>query len=142
MQGVTTTPFYAGNGIFAVLEAYFDLWAGASSDAERAALLPGMNVMRKKLSQVARVSRMTRAAAALVDGRMDLLSGARRRARAHLQKGLQIAERHGLRYEAACAHLELAHLHGVAAEQAARHGQEAADLFRQMGVPPPEARPA
>jgi class 3 adenylate cyclase/tetratricopeptide (TPR) repeat protein len=140
VQGVTTTPFYAGNGIFAVLESYFDLWAGASSEAERAALLPGMEVMRKKLTQVARVSRMTRAAAALVDGRMDLLQGAGRRARARLQKALQIAERHGLRYEAACSHFELAHLHGVAAEQAARHGHEAADLFRQMGVPPPEAR--
>jgi ATP/maltotriose-dependent transcriptional regulator MalT len=128
--------------MFAVLEAYFDLWAGASSDAERAALLPGMNVMRRKLAQVARVSRMTRAASALADGRMQLLRGARRRARARLQKALAIAERHELRYEAACAHFELTHLHGIAAEDAARHSREATELFSQMGVPAPEPRPA
>jgi class 3 adenylate cyclase/tetratricopeptide (TPR) repeat protein len=142
VQSLSTTPFYAGNGMFAVLEAYFDLWAGASSDAERAALLPGMNVMRRKLTQVARVSRMTRAAAALADGRMHVLRGARRRARARLQKALEIAERHELRYEAACAHFELAHLHGIAAEDAARHDREATELFCQMRVPAPEPRPA
>jgi hypothetical protein len=142
VRSVSTTPFYAGNAIFAVLEAYFDLWAAASSDAERAALLPGITVMRRKLTQVARVSRMTRAASALVDGRMLLLRGARRRGRARLQAALAIAERHELRYEAACAHFELTHLHGIAAEDAARHSREATELFSQMGVPAPEPRPA
>jgi class 3 adenylate cyclase/tetratricopeptide (TPR) repeat protein len=140
VQRVPTTPFYAGNGMYAVLEAYFDLWADASSDAERAALLAGITVMRGRLAQVARVSRMTRAAAALADGRIHALRGSPRRARRHIQKALSIAERHELQYEAASAHLALGRLPDASGEDIARHHGEAERLFHQMGVPIPGAR--
>jgi hypothetical protein len=99
-----------------------------------------MLVMRKKLTEVARVSKMTRAAAALIDARWHLLRGAPCRARARLWKALAIAERHELRYEAACAHFELAHLPHGGEHNRARHRSVAANLFNQMGVPIPAPR--
>jgi tetratricopeptide (TPR) repeat protein len=135
VQRVPTTPFYAGNGMFAVLEACFDLWTDAPSNADKAALLASITTMRRKLAQVARVSRMTRAAAALADGRIHALRGSPRRARARIRKALAIAERHDLRYEAASAHLALSRLQDARAEDVQHHQDEAERLFHQMGLP-------
>jgi hypothetical protein len=63
--------------------------------------------------------------------------GAPHRARKFLYKAVNLAERHGLRYEAACAHFELPKLGGVSSEDAKQRDARAVELFKDMNVPMP-----
>ena len=77
----------------------------------------------------ARSSPVARAGSAWVDAMEATLSGAPARAARHLRRGLAEAERFGLQYDAAQAHLALASCHAIPrAEQDAHRAQAARGL--------------
>jgi class 3 adenylate cyclase/tetratricopeptide (TPR) repeat protein len=124
------TSFYLLEGYAGVVEVYLDQWeAGDRSTATRRAARQACSALRT----FARVFPIGQPRAQLWSGRLHHLSGRPRRARAAWRASLSAAQRLGMPFEAALAHIQLGR-RADGPPQRQWHLERAQTLLRELGV--------